>query len=249
MQFKNGRSFYLIYSQYVSLRKEPVPFSWESVVCWILASYLLECYSSSRDCLELGVENGGTAFLSLLTLQEDDILYLVDQKQTIVFKQVYEKLSDIQRGNINFIVDKTNGDKTNVLLDRAYRSIHIDAGHLYHEVLADLEKYYPCLADDGVLIMDDMFQGRWPEVTEALYSFFKKYEPDISPFLIAFNKVYFCKQSHHNSYLISLENIASVILEKFGKFTLIQTKMLGISCFYVRGSVDSSKRGKSLSDY
>jgi predicted O-methyltransferase YrrM len=56
--------------------------------------------------------------------------------------------------------------------------LHIDAGHDYLSVMADLKAWWPQLKDGGVLIGDDYFkkplvgQGKWPEVRRAFDEFF-----------------------------------------------------------------------------
>jgi hypothetical protein len=56
--------------------------------------------------------------------------------------------------------------------------LHIDAGHDYHSVMADLKAWWPQLMPGGVLIGDDYFkkpiigQGKWPEVRAAFDEFF-----------------------------------------------------------------------------
>ena len=56
--------------------------------------------------------------------------------------------------------------------------LHIDAGHDYLSVMADLKAWWPQLAPGGVLIGDDYFKkplvgaGKWPEVRQAFDEFF-----------------------------------------------------------------------------
>jgi len=56
--------------------------------------------------------------------------------------------------------------------------LHIDAGHDYLSVMADLKAWWPQLKDGGILIGDDYFKkpivgaGKWPEVRQAFDEFF-----------------------------------------------------------------------------
>ena len=65
---------------------------------------------------------------------------------------------------------KTKGIRPDVL--------HIDAGHDYLSVMADLKAWWPQLNPGGVLIGDDYFKkplvgaGKWPEVRQAFDEFF-----------------------------------------------------------------------------
>ena len=54
--------------------------------------------------------------------------------------------------------------------------LHIDAGHDYLSVMADLKAWWPQLGPGGVLIGDDYFKsfmgmGKWPEVRQAFDEF------------------------------------------------------------------------------
>ena len=57
--------------------------------------------------------------------------------------------------------------------------LHIDAGHDYDSVMADLKAWWPVLNPGGVLIGDDYFKpvlgigkGKWPDVRRAFDEFF-----------------------------------------------------------------------------
>ena len=54
--------------------------------------------------------------------------------------------------------------------------LHIDAGHDYHSVMADLKAWWPQLQPGGILVGDDYFKnmfgmGKWPEVRQAFDEF------------------------------------------------------------------------------
>lgn len=49
--------------------------------------------------------------------------------------------------------------------------IHIDAGHEYESVYADIVRYFELLADDGVIIGDDYLVGSFPGVAKAFRQF------------------------------------------------------------------------------
>jgi predicted O-methyltransferase YrrM len=61
--------------------------------------------------------------------------------------------------------------------------LHIDAGHDYLSVMADLKAWWPQLTPGGILIGDDYFkkpligQGKWPEVRQAFDEFFSATPP------------------------------------------------------------------------
>jgi hypothetical protein len=51
--------------------------------------------------------------------------------------------------------------------------IHLDAGHDFRSVTADLQEWWPLLKDGGELIGDDYYEeSHWPEVQQAFMAFF-----------------------------------------------------------------------------
>lgn len=51
-------------------------------------------------------------------------------------------------------------------------AIHLDGGHDHHSVTADLQAWWPLLADGGIFLGDDYYRnGEWPEVKHAIDGF------------------------------------------------------------------------------
>lgn len=65
--------------------------------------------------------------------------------------------------------------------------VHIDAGHDYRSVMADLEMWWPLVSSGGFLIGDDyLHTGDWPAVRQAFDEFFGKV--GLAPFEFGGNK-------------------------------------------------------------
>jgi predicted O-methyltransferase YrrM len=86
----------------------------------------------------------------------------------------HEGLADIV---VPLPLDSINGYQ--LLKTRGIRPdvLHIDAGHDYNSVMADLKAWWPLLAPGGLLIGDDYFKSwigkaKWPEVRQAFDEFF-----------------------------------------------------------------------------
>ena len=85
---------------------------------------------------------------------------------------------DLQDFVVPLALDSINAFQ--LLKERRIRPdvLHIDAGHDYLSVMADLKAWWPQLNAGGVLIGDDYFkkplvgQGKWPEVRQAFDEFF-----------------------------------------------------------------------------
>ncbi|MBV8523326.1 MAG: class I SAM-dependent methyltransferase, partial [Acetobacteraceae bacterium] len=51
--------------------------------------------------------------------------------------------------------------------------VHLDGGHDYRSVMADLQAWWPLVRPGGILIGDDYnTNGVWPEVRQAFDEFF-----------------------------------------------------------------------------
>lgn len=74
------------------------------------------------------------------------------------------------------------------------RIFHVDGGHDAETALHDLTEASRALTDDGVLIVDDVFNKDWPAVSQAFYQFVA--ESDLKPFVIAYNKVCLSRRSY-----------------------------------------------------
>lgn len=68
-----------------------------------------------------------------------------------------------------------------------FRIFHIDGGHDFATTLHDLTQAAQTLTDDGVLVVNDVFNEEWPEVSQAFYQFVAS--SHLKPFAIAHNKV------------------------------------------------------------
>lgn len=74
-------------------------------------------------------------------------------------------------------LDSINGFQLLKAKDIRPDVLHIDAGHDYLSVMADLKAWWPQLNPGGVLVGDDYFRpllgkGKWPEVRQAFDEFF-----------------------------------------------------------------------------
>ncbi len=73
---------------------------------------------------------------------------------------------------VPFPLDSLNASETLKFLQIQPDIVHIDAGHDYRAVKADIESWWPLLKPGGFLIGDDYMQdGGWPEVRRAFDEF------------------------------------------------------------------------------
>lgn len=151
--------------------------------------------------IEVGVWKGGSTMTmarKMRELQLDSVVLSVDtwlgssehwlipeQFFDLGFESGYPKLyhrfasnvvsEDLQDYVVPLPLDSNNA--VVVCKDRGLRPqvMHIDAGHDYASVMADLSAWWPLIEPGGVLIADDYFPegGGWPGVLAAVDDFFK----------------------------------------------------------------------------
>ncbi len=146
--------------------------------------------SSNRikgDMLEIGVEFGTSAFLLLDAIGQDEHLTLIDLVRTPEWdagcRGPYR-----EKTNYTFIEGNSHSVAPD-LLPTDCRWIHVDGGHLYEHVQKDLELTAGLLSEDGILVLDDFFEIRWPDVTAAFMEFLRS-DSRLKPFLLVNRKVY-----------------------------------------------------------
>lgn len=109
--------------------------------------------------------------------------FLPDLDFEFGYPRLYHKFAaNICREGVADIVVPLPLDSINafqLLKERGIRPgvLHIDAGHDFQSVMADLKAWWPQLTDGGILVGDDYFkkpivgQGKWPEVRQAFDEF------------------------------------------------------------------------------
>ena len=166
-------------------------------------------------CLEIGVHHG--KFYILLNS-------VIDKKFTSIALDVFEN----QDLNIDFSgegsleifdsnlkkFDAHKGKNTKIMkgdsLDSkllsdlhinvgAFRFISIDGGHTAHHTLSDLKNAEKLIANEGVVILDDVLNYHWLGVIEGLTKYLES-KPTLVPFAIGHNKLYLSKFSYQNYY-------------------------------------------------
>jgi hypothetical protein len=79
------------------------------------------------------------------------------------------------------------------------RFISVDGGHTADITAHDLATAEASLADDGIIVVDDVFNEQWPGVGDGVHRYFAE-RADLVPFALGANKTYFCRPSHRDAY-------------------------------------------------
>jgi hypothetical protein len=59
---------------------------------------------------------------------------------------------------------------------------------------------------DGIIALEDFLRPEWPDVSAGYFAWFAERSKTIVPFVIGFDKLYLCEQSHVASYWEVLRN-------------------------------------------
>lgn len=180
-------SVYRLLTRYLGKRPRRGPFPLESALTWTALLRIQAGDGPAGDMLEIGVEFGTSAFLLLEATGPREHLTLVDLKKTDAW-QAGMRGPYRDRSNVSFIEANSMSLEAEQLPANC-RWIHVDGGHLYPQVANDLALASTRLADAGILVVDDFFEIRWPDVTRATLDHLAR-EQQLVPFLLVNRKLY-----------------------------------------------------------
>ncbi|WP_445679611.1 class I SAM-dependent methyltransferase [Radicibacter daui] len=156
---------------------------------------------------EIGIHHGKLFLLLYLSLQEDERSFALDVFEDQQFNIDASGLGD--RGIFMANLARVGGDERRVSVfaqdscsvtaaDLAVatgplRLMSVDGGHTEEITHNDMRLGEELLLDDGVLVLDDVYQERWPAVAAGAFRFVLEPGRQLRPFAISPNKTYFCK--------------------------------------------------------
>ena len=201
--------------------------------CAIISDFL-ECDNNIRKIfLEIGVHHG-KSFIPFTFLLRDkvDLCIAID-----VFEEQERNIDHSGQGDCGIfennlqkygnpeIVKILKEDSTRLTGHDLLKYGHvlfasIDGGHTYGHTTNDLRICTEALDANGIIMIDDVFNKNFCEVSWGLSDFLHQ-NPEITPFCIGFDKVFLCKSSAHDKYI-------KEIGEKFkDKFFLMRKRYFG----------------------
>ena len=156
---------------------------------------------------EIGIHHGKLFLLLYLSLQDDERAFALD-----VFEDQGSNVDKSGRGDREIFLRnlaKVGGKEARVsifatnscdvsaeslrLATGPLRLISIDGGHTENVTYNDMELAERLLLEEGVLILDDAYNERWPAVAAGAYRFLLEPGHRLRPFAVSPNKTYFCK--------------------------------------------------------
>ncbi|SDY70669.1 class I SAM-dependent methyltransferase [Nitrosomonas sp. Nm33] len=189
---------------YLAVRRGNHPFPPDSVATFAFVLGLQEANDVRANLCEMGVEHGGTAFLLAHSFRHDEVLNLIDLKMPDRFATTLAELSPDLQSRICFYEASTTSPSLDTLSQQEFRIVHIDAGHTKEAVAQDATWFAYCLSPRGVTVFDDVFEIRWPCVTEALLDYLPSSR--LAPFMILDRKLCCYRNEDHAFYLSEVRN-------------------------------------------
>lgn len=84
------------------------------------------------------------------------------------------------------------------------RLLSIDGGHEAQTVAHDMRLADSVLSPRGVAVVDDLFNPRWPGVSDGTREALRKPAVDLVPFALGINKAFFARRDHAGDYAQAL---------------------------------------------
>jgi hypothetical protein len=170
--------------------------------------------------LEIGVHHGKFYILLNHTTDSLDTSYAVDvfglqhlniDKSGLGDRFCFERnLRDFDKhkGENTRIFEMDSLSLTNQIPDSSLRFISIDGGHTVEHTMYDLKLAERLVANEGVVILDDIMGEYWCGVTEGYIKYALTY-PSLVPFAMGLNKLFLCKLSHQAHYFEIMKKLST----------------------------------------
>ena len=156
---------------------------------------------------EIGIHHGKLFLLLYLALQEGEKAFALDlfedQRSNrdasgagdrAIFLDHLRRIGGDAERVIIFAQDSTSVSVDALLAATGpLRLMSVDGGHTEEVTWNDLHLGEMLLRPDGILILDDLYQERWPAVAAGTFRFMNDPANRLRPFAISPNKTYFCK--------------------------------------------------------
>jgi predicted O-methyltransferase YrrM len=147
--------------------------------------------------LELGVYRGRSAHLVAQFLASDEICVLVDVNDIAA---VGERMARYRRRPLLIHGPSDRLNETDARASQgSCRLIHIDGDHSGHAVLTDLDLAQQYLGPRGLIVIDDFFSPRYPQITAATYHWLAR-QAQYKMVLCGFNKAYLVHARDYDCY-------------------------------------------------
>ena len=163
---------------------------------------------------EIGVHHGKLFLIAYLATRMDERAFAIDVFDLQEFNVDGSGKGDRERflANLQRHAGSTDGvivitaDSLKLPSDRIVseagpaRFVSVDGGHTEQCAFNDLRLAEACLADGGIILLDDYFNHHWPDVSVGAARHFLSPDAKTRPFLVTPNKVFLAEERYHGLY-------------------------------------------------
>jgi len=152
------------------------------------------------DFLEIGVYKGKSAILAALHLRQDEDAVLVDCCPVPETRAVLERVRP--GANVYLECQSIEAPFNSEITARAgrFRWCHVDGDHTGYSTMHDIELCASVLSPKGVLVVDDFFNFRYPQLTASVYRFLFDHPIEWRIVFAGANKAYLCRAAVYQVY-------------------------------------------------
>ena len=170
----------------------------EAQAAW---DFLLGCQNDMRvpgSFVEIGVWKGKSAYLGALHCSKENRIGLVDIQD---IGSVSERIKALNGAAVSTFIGKSIAFAQSSIVRELgpARWFHIDGDHTGYATTTDLATATSMLGDQGISVVDDFFNPRYPQLTGAVYHWLFA-NSDLKMFLCGGNKAYICRAEHYALY-------------------------------------------------
>lgn len=157
------------------------------------------------DILEVGVYLGKSLIpLAMEGIENGDLCIGVDscKLKPGAFDYVRKNLSTcgVSTDGVMLVNCDSSCIPESVMDGRRFRIVHIDGSHDAGVALSDMNLAASKMSEGGCIILDDVFNSRWPGVSEAFHRFMSSH-PDHSCCFIGHNKAVVAERVVASKYI------------------------------------------------
>lgn len=221
----------------------------------------LSVYQTEMDfrgaVAEIGVHHGKLFFVLYLTTRSDESAIALDvfDTQHLNLDQSGRGDKDIFIGHARRLREDLNGLKliedsslnvspaTITSTGGPVRLFSIDGAHTEEVTLNDLRLVDASLTDEGIVILDDVFNEFWPEVSVGFARYLSSDNRDLAPFAITPGKVLLARPKYCALYNAFMRNAFPHRVDKTVQFYGHTIPIIGVTRWTLRRRLARTRLG------
>ena len=175
--------------------------------------------------LEIGVYKGKSAAHWSLYARPDETLTLID----FSLDETIQARVGVAHPHNNCLKRQWTQDisRDDPLFQQSgqYRWLHIDGGHTGEDVTRDINLVKDLASPDALIVIDDFFSPRYPQITWAILGWLQGNAAEFKPLLLTQQKLFICRAPAAPRYLRFIKDELATAMEQRGAdvFSIFKT--------------------------